>query len=60
MNNEKTFVMAEELAQVHDEICFCPVCENGVGVSLGALGHVEYYRCRDCGATFQHIAEDWS
>jgi hypothetical protein len=30
----------------------CPVCD-GPGVLLGALGHVVWLRCRDCGWDYQ-------
>jgi hypothetical protein len=29
----------------------CPVC-GGPGVPLGHLGHLAWYRCRDCGMDF--------
>lgn len=29
----------------------CPMC-HGAGVSLGALGDLNHYKCRDCGMYF--------
>ena len=29
----------------------CPVC-SGLGVLLGALGNLRWFRCRDCGVNF--------
>ena len=30
--------------------CACPACGDGDLHPLGALGNMEYYRCRNCGA----------
>jgi len=32
-------------------ITCCPVCD-GPGIFLGALGKMQYFRCRDCGMDF--------
>lgn len=34
----------------------CPVCP-GRGVPLGQLGHLRWYRCRDCGIDFNRRAK---
>jgi hypothetical protein len=34
----------------------CPMC-GGVGVALGALGILHWFRCRQCGADFSLKAE---
>jgi transposase-like protein len=31
----------------------CPACTDGAtGEHLGVLGHLTYYRCRDCGIEY--------
>lgn len=35
---------------------FCPLCP-GYGVSLGTLGTLEHFRCRDCGWTYSEAAQ---
>lgn len=34
-----------------EEPPICPAC-RGAGASLGLLGAVEFFRCRDCGLTY--------
>ena len=34
----------------------CPAC-NGSCYSLGQLGHLAYFKCRNCGTVFYKITE---
>lgn len=35
----------------------CPLC-GGFGFSLGGLGRLVWYRCRDCGCDFSRKGKD--
>jgi len=39
-----------------DELTNCSICEGEL-LPLGALGNIEYFRCRNCGAQFMFEKE---
>ena len=47
---EDTFT-EDELESAAQEFCACPMC-GGHGNSLGLLGALHHFRCRQCGADF--------
>ena len=52
---EPAAVEAAELLreEVEADEAECPMC-GGPGVSLGQLGRLHHYRCRNCGVGFSH------
>ena len=44
----------EELPDFEDLARMCPACHSGIGLVLGRLGNMLWYRCRDCGMEFGH------
>lgn len=35
---------------------YCPTC-SGPGIEIGSLGHLSWFRCRNCGGTFSAHAK---
>lgn len=46
----------DELEDYARQLAACPAC-NGDGSSLGVLGNLIHYRCRDCGAQYSTTLE---
>jgi tRNA(Ile2) C34 agmatinyltransferase TiaS len=49
------FVQGMSLCAECADVQRCPTCE-GVGIGLGHLGALDWFRCRDCGSEFSVTA----
>jgi transposase-like protein len=42
---------------MNEHVHYCPICD-GHGEHLGGLGHLDHYRCRQCGMNFSKERDD--
>jgi rubredoxin len=49
--DELTFLSCERVIMSATSSSHCPLCA-GDGVPLGTLGHLRWFRCRNCGMTY--------
>jgi hypothetical protein len=55
---EKRLASLQRGSNPHEDGDSCPVCTGDL-MSIGQLGNLEWYRCRQCGMELSQKVEDW-